>query len=261
MIKVCDIALAIEEYAPRALQESYDNSGLQIGDPQMAVTAVLLCLDVTEDVIDEALRRDCNLIVSHHPLLFKGLKQISGLTPTERIVIKSLRNNIAIYSAHTNLDQTWEGMSFEIAHSLGLTDLRVLSPMAGSEGTGLGVTGCIEPVPALEFLRNVKELFHVRSLRFSSQTPKFVVRKVAVCGGSGASLIPAAIAAGADAYITGDIKYHDFTTFGIDILLADIGHYESEICAKKIFYRVIHERFAELTVYSADSDRNPIGYL
>lgn len=261
MVTVGDIANVIEDFAPKSLQESYDNTGLQIGDPAMPVTAVLLCLDVTEDILAEALQRQCNLIISHHPLIFRGLKSITGSTPIERIAASAIRNNVAIYSAHTNLDSAWEGVSHEMAHALGLTDITVLEPKDSEALTGLGVVGNLRPTPKMEFLRKVKETFGVKHLRYSVQSPQLVIKRVALCGGAGASLIPLAITAGADAIITGDVKYHDFTAYGLDILIADIGHYESELCARKIFSRLIRERYPELVLYFSDSEENPIGGL
>lgn len=261
MLKVKDIAAAIEDFAPKGLQESYDNAGLQVGDPEMEVTAALLCLDVTEDILNEALARRCNMIVSHHPLLFKGLKEVTGKTVTERIVIKAIRENVAIYSAHTNLDSAWEGVSHEMAHIIGMTNIQVLEPHDAEHRFGLGVTGDVRPTPKLEFLRKLKEKFKVKSLKYSSQNPQLVIRKVAVCGGSGASLIRDAINAGADIIVTGDVKYHDFTAYGLDILIADIGHYESELCTKEIFSRIIRERFPDFVTYFAASETNPICYM
>lgn len=258
MIKVKDIAKVIEDFAPKRLQESYDNAGIQVGDPEMDVSAVMLCLDVTEDILSEAIERQCNMIVSHHPVLFHGLKEITGRTATERIIIRAIKENIAIYSAHTNLDSAWEGVSFEIAHTMGLKSIAVLDPREPGGDTGLGVIGVTNPVPKLEFLRKVKEAFGVRNLRYSAQSPQLVVKKVAVCGGAGASLIRRAIAEGADIFITGDVKYHDFTSFGLDIIIADIGHYESELCTKKIFSRVIRESFPDCVVYFSECESNPI---
>lgn len=260
-LKVSDIAAVIEDFAPKGLQESYDNAGLQIGDPDMEVSAVLLCLDVTEDILSEALERQCNLIVSHHPLLFKGLKEVTGKTSTERIVMRAIKENVAIYSAHTNLDSAWEGVSYQIAHLLNLSNIAVLEPKPGIPDVGLGVIGDVQPTPKLEFLRKVKETFKVKCLRYSAQSPQLVVRKVAVCGGSGASLIRDAIAAGADIIITGDVKYHDFTSFGLDIIIADIGHYESELCTKAIFSRIIREKFPKCVTYFADRESNPVKYM
>ena len=261
MITVKDIAQAIESFAPLSLQENYDNAGLQVGNPDMVVTAVLLCLDVTEEVIREAHERKCNMIVSHHPLLFKGLRRISGETPTQRIVVQAICENIAIYSAHTNLDSTWDGVSHEIAHMLGVHDLRPLVPQTDDCRNGLGVIGNISPTPTLEFLRSIKDTFSVKRLRYSARSPQLVIRKVAICGGSGASMISDAVKSKADIMITGDVKYHDFTDFGNDIVIADIGHYEGELCTKKIFSRIIREKFPNFVTYFAESDKNPIQYI
>lgn len=260
-VTVGDIANLIEEFAPKSLQESYDNTGLQIGDPAMGVTAALLCLDVTEEILEEAIQRQCNLIITHHPLIFKGLKSITGRTPIERIAAQAIRSNIAIYSAHTNLDSAWEGVSHEMAHSLDMTDLRVLEPKTEAADTGLGVIGNLRPTPKMEFLRKVKETFGVKAVKFSVQSPQIVIKRVALCGGAGASLIPLAIHEKADAIITGDVKYHDFTAYGLDILIADIGHYESELCARKIFSRIIREKYPDLILYFPDSEQNPIGVV
>ena len=259
MIKVKDIAGAIEDFAPLPLQESYDNAGLQVGNPEMNVSAVLLCLDVTEEILKEAESRNCNLIVSHHPLIFKGLKSLTGSTPEQRIVMEALQKGIAIYSAHTNLDSTFDGVSYEMASNLGLANLTVLSPNPLDPKAGLGVIGETKmPIPNLEFLRKVKETFNVKALRYSGQSQHFVVRKVALCGGSGASLIGDAIKAGADVYLSGDIKYHDFTSYGHRIMIADIGHYESELCSRKILFRIIREKFPDCIAYFSESENNPI---
>ncbi len=260
-LTVREIASAIEEFAPRNLQESYDNAGLQVGDPEMKVNGILLCLDVTEDILTEAIDRKCNLIVSHHPLLFKGLRQLTGSTPAQRIVAEAIRHDIAVYSAHTNLDSALDGVSYEIANIIGLSDARPLDPHAGSDTEGLGVVGDINPVPAIEFLRKLKEAFDVKCLRYSDRSPQLVIRRAAVCGGSGASLIGKAIDAGADVIVTADVKYHDFTDNGDRILIADIGHYESEICSRKILSRAIRQRFPECQTLFAQSDRNPVSYM
>ena len=261
MIKVRDIATIIEDFAPKSLQESYDNAGLQVGDPNASVTAVLLCLDVTEDVLKEAKERECNMIVSHHPLIFKGLKSLTGENTTQKLVIEALKNNIAVYSAHTNLDSVWDGVSHELARRLGIKDLEVLEPQENNPKAGLGVVGNIKPLPKIEFLRKIKETFNVGALRYSAQSPSVVVRRVAVCGGSGASLIKAAIRNKADILVTGDVKYHDFTSFGDDIIIADIGHYESELCSREIMSRVIREKYPDLTIYFSDTESNPIKIL
>lgn len=261
MPKVKEIATVIEEFAPKSLQEPYDNAGLQVGNPDMDVTGALLCLDVTEEILQEAKARECNLIISHHPLLFQGLKHISGGTYIERIVISAIRDNIAIYSAHTNLDSARYGVSYQLAHELDLEDVEVLSPKGDDRSTGLGVIGNIKPTPKMEFLRKVRDKFDVRHIRFSAQSPRIVIRRVAICGGAGAEFIPLALSRGADCYVTGDVKYHDFTGWGSDMLIADIGHFESELCARKIFARILSKRFPDFVTYTAESEKNPIGYL
>ncbi len=256
MITVKDIAEAVENFAPRNLQESYDNTGLQVGHPDMKVTAVLLCLDVTEAVIQEAIRRECNMIVSHHPLIFKGLKHLTGQSAPERIVEIAIRENIAIYASHTNLDSVIEGVSFEMGTMLGLQNMHVLDPRP--DGSGLGVSGTINVTPTIEFLRNVKKKFNVKNLRYSDEASRLVVRKIALCGGAGMSLCRKAIEEGADMFITGDVKYHDFTTYGEDIILVDIGHYESELCSRNILARVILKAFPDFPLFMSQSDVNPV---
>lgn len=258
---VKDIADAIEDFAPLPLQEDYDNAGLQVGFADLQVNAVMLCLDVTEEVLEEAVRRKCDMIVSHHPLIFRGLKSLTGADETQRIAIRALETGIAIYSAHTNLDSTWNGVSHEMAHMMGVSDIEVLCPHPGNPRAGLGVVGNIPPTPKLEFLRRVKEKFGVQALRYSSQSPQLVVKRVAMCGGSGASMIRDAIAAGADLYVTGDVKYHDFGSYGQQIVIADIGHYESELCSMKIFSRIIRQQYPELVVYFSEDQRSPVGVM
>lgn len=262
MLKVKDICRVIEDFAPLSLQESYDNAGLQVGDPEKAVSAVLLCLDVTEETLREAKARSCNLIVSHHPLIFKGLKNLTGADQTQRIVMEALREGISIYAAHTNLDSAEEGVSYEMAHMLNLKELQVLAPAEKNPDIGLGILGkCANPVPQLEFLRKAKETFGVKALRYSGQTQHLVIKTVALCGGSGASLLSVALRRGADAFLSGDFKYHDYTSYGLDILIADIGHHESELCSRRILCRIIKEAFPECIMYFAESESNPIKIL
>lgn len=261
MTKVKEIAKAIEDFAPINLQESYDNAGLQVGNPLQEVSAILLCLDVTEDVIKEAKTRECNLIVSHHPLIFKGLKSLTGADITQKLVMGALQEKIAVYSAHTNLDSVWDGVSHEIARRLNIRDLEILEPNNQNPNSGLGVVGNIKPIPKIEFLRKIKDTFKVAALKYSALSPKVVVKRVAVCGGAGASLIQAAINADADILVTGDVKYHDFTSHYNDIIIADIGHYESELCSRDILSGVIREKFPELPVYFSESESNPIKIL
>lgn len=259
MVSVRDIANVIEQFAPCSLQESYDNTGLQVGRNEMRVTGVLLCLDVTEDVLEEALRRNCNMIVSHHPLIFKGLKHLTESNATERIVIKAIREDVAIYASHTNLDSAFEGVSFEMGAMLGMTDLQVLEPR--DDGSGLGVIGNIMTTPTIEFLRKVKKKFNVRCLRYSDEASRLVVKRIALCGGSGSSLCRKAIEEGADMFITGDVNYHDFTTFGPEMILVDIGHYESELCSRGILMRIIHQTYPDFPLFISECDVNPVKFI
>ena len=261
MTKVREIATTIEEFAPRSLQESYDNAGLQVGDPDADVNAVLLCLDVTPEILEEALSRECNMIVSHHPLIFKGLKDLTGANPTQRIVMEAIRKGVSIYSAHTNLDSTWDGVSHEMARKLSLSEISVLEPMTTDPRAGLGVIGNVTPVPKIEFLRKIKETFSVPALRYSAQNSTLVIRRVAVCGGAGASLISTAISRKADIIITGDVKYHDFTSFSHEIIIADIGHFESELCSREILFRIIRSEFPDTDIYFSETETNPIKIL
>lgn len=364
MPSIKDITNCIEDFAPRHLQEDYDNAGLQVGDALAEATSALLCVDVTEALIDEAIERGCNLVISHHPLLFHGIKSINPHTETCRIIIKAIKNGITIYSAHTNLDNAFNGVSFDIARRLDATNISVLDPQQGkflklvtfvpashaiivyeavsnagagklgnydkcsfqsngegrfraleganpyvgeldeihiepeirqeylvpiaikdkiinalldshpyeepafdliplaneSKYSGSGVIANIAPSPVKEFLEKLKKTFKVGSVRFSDGNCE-QIQTIAICGGSGAFLISKAINAGADIFITGDIKYHDFTTFGNDIIIADIGHYESEQFTKDIFYNTIRENFPNFVTYYPEKEINPINYL
>ncbi len=359
---ICEL---IENIAPLALQESYDNAGLLVGDAQMEATSALVCIDITETVIDEAVQKNCNLIISHHPLIFSGLKRLTGQNEVQRCVAKAIKNDIAIYAAHTNMDNVLTGVSGKMAEKIGLKNSRILQPKqdillklvtyvpqihsyyvrealftagAGqignydscsfnSEGVGTfraneyaqpfvgrtnelhsesetrievilpeyqkykvleallkshpyeepaydfirlkndwkqvgaGIVGELEAAEdALEFLNRIKSIFNVPNIRHTNLINK-KIKLVALCGGSGSSFIPDAISAGADIYISGDIKYHDFFDAQNQILLADIGHFESEQFTKDIFYEIISKKMPTFAVQISDSKTNPINYL
>ncbi len=363
-MKIKEIIAALETFAPLPLQDSYDNAGLQVGLTETEATGALLCLDVTESIIQEAVSLDCNLIISHHPLIFKGYKSISGKDYVERCIIEAIKNDIVIYSMHTNLDNALNGVSFKIAQKLGLENVKVLDPLndkllklvtfvpnaqaaevrkalfdAGcghignydscsynlhGEGTfrarnganpfcgeigkehveeevrietilpdylknsvtkalikahpyeepaydfyklsnkwnqmGAGVIGELqEPKSELEFLKDVKKIFEVGCLKHNRLTGR-LIQKVAICGGSGAFLIPKAVGK-ADVFITGEVKYHDYFNYNDSILVAEIGHYESEQYTKEIFYSIIKEAFPSLEVIISKINTNPIKYL
>lgn len=362
---VNDITKAIEEVAPLPLQEAYDNAGLQVGDRNMTVTSALICLDITEGVLNEAIAMGANLVISHHPLIFSGLKSITGKNYIERIVLAAIKHDIALYAAHTNLDSAVNGVNFKLAQIIGLQQIRILQPKekmllklvtfvpeeaaekvktalfsagAGEIGNyeacsytlsgqgsftpktgsnpylgkigvphtgkeirievvlsrlvrqaveqaliaahpyeepaydlialenrwndaGLGVYGVLpEPVDELSFIRYVSKQLQAPHVRYTSLRQK-PISTVAICGGSGASLIAAAKNAGADIFITGEIKYHDFFGHEEQLILAEYGHYETEQCTKEVFCDIIMKKFPTFAVHYTKEKTNPINYL
>lgn len=268
IMKVKEILDALEAFAPLSLQASYDNAGLQIGLTEDAeTTGVLLSLDVTEEVVDEAILRGCNLVVSHHPLLFHPVKSFTGRNYVERAVLKAIKNDIAVYSIHTNLDSAYEGVSFKMAEKLDLQDVKWL--VTGEEyvrdgksvTSGEGVIARLsEPLPKRVFMEMVKEVFQLKSLRVNKANPK-MVQTVALCGGSGSFLIPQAVEAGADVFITGEIGYHNFFGYEHEIMLLELGHHESEQFTLEILRDVITRFAPAVHVCRADTNSNPIKYL
>jgi dinuclear metal center YbgI/SA1388 family protein len=363
-MQVRDVVSLFDDFAPVVYQESYDNSGLQIGSPQMEVKGILLTIDITEDVIDEAVRTGCNLIVSHHPLLFSGLKRITDASYTERAVTKAIRNDIAIISSHTSIDAVFNGVNQIICHKLGLTNLQILSPAEGklrklvtfvpndyaqkvrealfksgagqignydscsfnSDGVGsfrgsedsnpfvgekgkihsepeirietifpmhlqskviqalkeshpyeevaydiytleneytragMGMIGEIDkPMSEAAFIQLLKNAFGSGIIRHTEFLGR-PVKKIAVCGGSGAFLINKAVKSGAQFFVTGDVKYHQFFDAQKQIVIADIGHYESEQFTTEIFYNLIIKKFPKFAVRFSEINTNPIKY-
>jgi len=365
-MKVKDIIAAIEDVATPVYQESYDNSGLQVGDPGEEVKGVLISLDVTEEVLQEAIDRNCNMIVAHHPLIFSGIKRLSGRNYVERVVIRAIRNNISIYAAHTNLDNIRQGVNAKIAEKLGLIDVKILAPMKdtlrklytfvptgavetvkealfaagagqigeysecsfGISGTGTfrpsananpaigqaggareevsemkievlvpkhresqvlqalfkahpyeevayemvallnnnqevgaGMVGLLaEPMEESDFLRLLKQEMGANCIRHTELRGK-KVNKVALCGGSGSFLLKDAIAAGADFFVTGDFKYHQFFDAEGRIVIADIGHYESEQFTGEIFKAILNKKFPNFATLLSNLSTNPVKYF
>jgi len=360
-----ELTRKIEDFAPLLLQESYDNAGLIVGDPDTEIKGVLIALDVTEEVIQEAIGKSCNLIVAHHPLIFKGIKKLNNRNPVERMIFSSIKNNIALYAAHTNLDNVLQGVNATIAEKLGLINTSILSPVNGvlkklvtfcpldqagkvrdaifeagaghignydscsfnidGEGTfrategaspfvgelnklhrekeirietvfpsylknkivsamlhahpyeevaydiypidnqfagaGAGMIGDLQsPENAQDFLLRIKKVFNtgcVRHTKICSEN----VSKVALCGGSGSFLIHNAIALGADVFITGDVKYHEFFDADNKIIIADVGHYESEQYTKELLMNIIKKKKSTFAVRISEINTNPISYL
>ena len=208
---VKDILNCITEIAPLQWQESYDNAGLQVGNLNAEARKALVCLDITEEVVDEAIAKNSDLIISHHPLIFRGLKHLTPETYIERAVMKAVKHDIAMISMHTNLDNSYLGVSRVLAERLGLKDLHLLQPSeVAPEICGSGMIGTFDnPMDETDFLGLVAETIGSPCLRHSALIGR-QIQKVALCGGSGTPFMTDAIRQKADAYLTADIKYHDF---------------------------------------------------
>lgn len=364
-MRIKEIIQVIEQLAPISLQEDFDNCGVQVGDVNQEARGALLCIDVTENVIEEALSLDCNLIISHHPLAFRAFKSLTGRNYVERCMMKALRHDICVYAAHTNLDNAVGGVNYKLAEMMGLEDIRILSPLksklmklvtfvpdayaelvrnalfnAGAgqignydscsynlvgEGTfrakqgtkpfvgeieklhfekevrvetilprykqsdvlrallavhpyeepaydfyalendwqqaGSGIVGVLpEPMSEQEFLYLLKDIFNLPTIQHTKLRNRDI-RDVAVCGGAGAFLMREAVAYGADAFVTGEAKYNDFHDVEGRLLMAIVGHYESEICTKDIFYDSISKKYPTFAVHKSAFDSNPVKYL
>ena len=258
-MKVRDIIQAIEEFAPLSIQEGWDNSGLCIGSPDDDVSSVLFGLDCTPELVDEAVSCGADMIVTHHPLIFSGLKKISADNPTGEAVIKAIRAGISIYAAHTNADKVMAGVSGAMAARLSLKDVQILDQ--DGEGTGLGVVGNLpEPMTAEEAAAYVKERFNLKVLK-ASRPVDGMISRIAMCGGSGGSLIGAAVRSGAQLYISGDISYHNFFARK-GFMIMDIGHYESEKEIVEILFSLIKKNFPTFAVrITQNINSNPIYYF
>jgi dinuclear metal center YbgI/SA1388 family protein len=366
MITVASITQILETFAPVSLQESYDNSGLITGQFNMEVTGVLLCLDCLETVIDEAIEQNCNLIVAHHPIVFSGLKRLNGANYIERVVIKAIKNDIAIYACHTNLDNVINGVNHKIAEKLGLHNAKILAPkhqklqqmyfyvpnpsadmvrevifkscggQIGNytecsfnvQGSGtfkatelaqpkIGIAGggrnsvdevkiefltpdylsksilaavqalsyyeekpygiidlansnqeigsglvaeLLEPIPVIEFLTHLRTTMEVECIRHTTLTQP-MIKRVAICGGSGSFLLKAAKSAKADVFISADFKYHEFFDADNEIIIADIGHYESEHYTIELFHEILTNKLPNFAIRFSGINTNPIKYF
>lgn len=252
----------LEAVAPPQLQESYDNAGLIVGDPLTPLTGILFCLDSTEAIVAEAVQKGCNLIVAHHPIVFRGLKRFNGNNYVERTVIEAIRKGVALYAIHTNLDNVHQqGVNSKIAARLGLHHTRVLAPKAGLTDIGAGLIGELPaPVDELAFLQQVKKTMQCGCVRYTALRNK-KVQRVAVCGGSGSFLLGDAIRAGADMFVTADFKYHEFFDAEGRLVIADIGHYESEQYTIELLFELISEKFPNFALHCTELNTNPVQYL
>ena len=261
-VKIKEVLSALETFAPLPLQEGWDNAGLQIGLTEAEASGALLCLDVNEAIVDEAIGKGCNIIVSHHPLLFRGLKTISGADYVQRTVMKAIKHDIAVVSMHTNMDNARGGVNFKIAEKLGLTGVRfMVGKTVGSVEAGSGVVGELtEPMAAGDFVELVKRQFAVQCAQCNELLNR-PIHRVAICGGAGDFLIDDAVAAGADAFITGEMHYHVFFGREQQIQICVTGHYQSEQYTSEIFKSIIGEACPALPLHIAGTCTNPIIYI
>lgn len=350
-MKIKELTAFLETIAPSAYQESYDNSGLIVGNPNEEIKGVLICLDSTEAIIEEAIEKKCNVVIAHHPIVFRGLKRFNGKHYVERVVMKAIKNDIAIYAIHTNLDNVYnKGVNAKIAERLDLINTQILAPKVGLKkiftfvpteysekvraalftagagdipkfenlsyatigvGTqhqsggaqvkleftfpsvkqnaiikalqdshpdfdvpydiisienknsevGSGMIGYLkDPMSEKEFLQKIKKQMKAGCVKYTKLLRK-KISKVAVCGGSGGFLLKDAIRQGADIFITSDYKYHEFFDADGKIIIADIGHYESEQFTIELLYDIITEKFSNFAAYFTEINTNPVNYL
>ena len=258
-MKVKDIIKVIEDFAPLSVQEGWDNSGLCIGSPETEVKGVILALDCTPELVDEAVACGADMIVTHHPLIFSGLKKITPHTQVGLAVMKAISAGISIYAAHTSADKVLAGVSGDMARKLGLTDVEILQK--DGDETGLGVVGNLpSPLTSQQALELVKDSFGLKVMK-ASKPLEGLISRVAMCGGSGGSLIGEARRSGAQLYISGDISYHNF--FAEDgFMIMDIGHYESEIGIVEILFALLKKNFPTFAVrITQNLNSNPIYYF
>ena len=264
-MKIKQVLSALEQFAPLPLQESWDNAGLQVGLTEAEVSGALLCLDVNERIVDEAIAKGCNLIVSHHPLLFRGLKQISGVNDVQRTVIKAIKHDIVVISMHTNMDNARNGVNWKIAEKLGLKNIQFLSPLTNNPSpsleAGSGVVGELcAPMAADDFVLLVKKQFGVECA-MCNELLRRPIQRVAICGGAGDFLLDDAVQQGADAFITGEMHYHQYFGYEQRIQICVIGHYQSEQYTSELFRDIIAKECPEVKTYIAETSTNPIYYI
>lgn len=265
MATIADVARVIESFAPVEIQENWDNCGLCAGSPDAELTGVLVGFDCTRALIDEAVECGANMVVTHHPLIFHGLKKVDEADPVGDALIRAIRAGVAVYCAHTSADKAPGGVSWAIAERLGLENVSVLDYDAAvsSEGfsCGLGIIGDFpEALSSDRAIEKVKEAFGLPYVR-CSQPSEGLIRRVAACGGAGSSLVDRARAAGAQLYLCGDVSYHHFFT-PEGFMVMDIGHYESEIDIVSILFSLIQKNFPTFAVRIAQkSNNNPVFYL
>ncbi|MBP5650957.1 MAG: Nif3-like dinuclear metal center hexameric protein [Bacteroidales bacterium] len=264
-MKIKEVLQFLESKFPLQWQEDFDNSGMQCGDKEQEITGAVVCFEFSDAVIEEAIRLKANLIVAHHPLIFgNGLKKIEPTDRVGRMVCKAIENRLVLYSMHTNVDSGIGGGNDAFAQKLKLQNARVLDPkIVEGEFNGLVGLGKVGELPHAmsvpEFVAYVKDCLGLQVVKYSGDINR-PVKTVAVCGGAGSSLIRQAMRSGADAYVTGDIRYHDFFITDNQMLILDVGHFEGEHFIKDILYAVLKENFSNFAIHFSKMDKFDILY-
>ena len=261
-MKIKDITACIEAFAPLSLQESYDNAGLIVGRYDDELTGgVLIAVDVTDEVIDEAIEKGCQMIVTHHPIVFSGMKRFNSSSVVERCVERAIKHDIALYACHTNLDSAPNGMSWRLGQQLGVQDMQILEPTG--EGVGFGTVGNLDkPMGVDEFFALLRTTLGCQAVRHS-QVVKPTVQRIAICTGAGASMIDQAAASGCDVYVTADVKYNQYYLPDGRFVLCDVGHFESEYCAVELLFDILADLsniFSNFALYKSAKTKNPMYY-
>jgi dinuclear metal center YbgI/SA1388 family protein len=259
-MKIREIIQHLERFAPLEYQEGYDNSGLIAGDLNKECTGILINLDCNESVVQEAVDKNCNLIISHHPLIFRPIRNIIPETDAARTLVAAIKAEIAIYAIHTNLDNMLSGVNDRFADKLGLINRRILLPRKDLPAVGSGLIGELQiTLSEKRLLEQLKNAFGTPVVRHSPLLGKPVSR-VAICGGAGSFLIPNALREGASFFISADIRYHDFFEGRGDMVIADIGHFESEQFTVDLLVAVILEKYPNFAVLKSGTVTNPVNY-
>ena len=259
-MRLKEITNILEKWCPLNSAEEFDNVGLLIGNSDEIIKKAIITIDTTEKVIDEAIRNNCNLVITFHPLIFNCLKNITQQTYVEKIVFKAIQNNVNIYAIHTNLDNNPKGVNYKICQKMELNNTKFL--ISKNEGAfGMGMIGELnKEFSELDFFNFLKSKMNIKNIKHSPFIGK-KIKKVAVLGGSGSFAIENAIAEEADCYLTSDLKYHDYFKADSKILLADIGHYESEQFTKELILEFLNKKIPKFACIISKSNTNPVNYF
>ena len=257
----------LEDIAPLRFQEDYDNAGLILGTGNTPITGAIISLDCTEDVVEEAISNNCNLIISHHPIIFRGLKKFQFSRYVDRTIIKAIKNDISIYAIHTNLDNVLvNGVNEKIASKLQLNELSLLSPKVNNDletnfTIGSGVIGLLRnPMTCEEFLLHVKDQMSCPVIRHTKVIDR-KIQRVAVCGGAGSFLLNECLHQNVDAFVSSDFKYHEFFDANGELMILDIGHYESEFYTIELLFELLTKKFPKFAAHCTKVTTNPVNYF